>query len=183
MNCLYQLLRCYDARIDNVNNKRFETIGERGDEEFDFAVEEIIEIFLFIHDIIVKSFESCNQILKILDYQNRIIDRDCFADDEFTWWNGIIDDFPFLSEFYILTMCEVIPFWVETICISYGKYRGYLYLSKSSDFTSRRCKYKCKRKCNCKHKCNCKRKCKCKCKCHCNCNCNCTTYFRYMIHC
>ena len=30
-------------------------------------------------------------------------------------------------------VCEVVPFWVETICISYGKYRGYIYLSKSPD--------------------------------------------------
>src|SRR5437762_8447356 len=38
-----------------------------------------------------------------------------------------------VESFVFATKCEVVPFWVETICISYGKYRGYIYLSKSPD--------------------------------------------------
>ena len=54
------------------------------------------------------------------------------------------------------------PFWVETICISYGKYGGYIYLSKSSDFTIHSCQ--------------------CQCQCNCHCHCLCLTRFRYMTH-
>src|SRR5208282_3241814 len=98
MNYLCQLLRCYDARISSVSNKWFETIDERGGEEFDFAVEEIIEVFSLVRDVVVKSLESYSQVLKILGYHNRVTDRDYSIDDGFTWWNGIIDGFSFLPK-------------------------------------------------------------------------------------
>ena len=34
-------------------------------------------------------------------------------------------------------MCEVAPFWVETICISYENYGDYIYLFKSPDLAKR----------------------------------------------
>jgi len=58
-------------------------IDECDGEEFDFAVEETIEIFSFVRDVVVKSLESYNQILKILGYHNRVTDRDYSADGEF----------------------------------------------------------------------------------------------------
>ena len=42
----------------------------------------------------------------------------------------IVEEIEYLECEYV---CEIVPFCVETICISYGKYRGYLYLSKSPD--------------------------------------------------
>src|SRR5208282_6033852 len=34
---------------------------------------------------------------------------------------------------FFVTKCEVVPFVVETTCICYGSYGGYIYLSKSPD--------------------------------------------------
>ena len=38
-----------------------------------------------------------------------------------------------VKSFVFATKCEVVPFWVETILISYENYGGYIYFSKSSD--------------------------------------------------
>ena len=59
-------------------------IGEYGNEMLDFAVKEIIEAFSLVRDIVIESFESCNQVLKILDYSHRVVDHDCFDDGRFT---------------------------------------------------------------------------------------------------
>ena len=67
MNYLYKLLRCCDARIDNVCNQRLKMINKCDNEMFNFVVKKTIETFPFIHDIVIESFESCNQILKILN--------------------------------------------------------------------------------------------------------------------
>ena len=84
MNCLCELLRRCDARIDSVCNQRLKVIGERDSEVFDFAVKKIIETFSLVHDVIIESSESCNQVLKILNCLSRIADRGCFDDDRFT---------------------------------------------------------------------------------------------------
>src|SRR5208282_2048019 len=98
MNCLCRLLRRCGARISSVSNKGFETIGERGGEEFDFAVEETIEAFPLVRGVVVKSLESYSQVLKVLGCHSRVTGRGCSADGGVTWWNGIIDGFPLLPE-------------------------------------------------------------------------------------
>ena len=104
MNYLYELLRCYDAQIDSVCNQRLKMIDECDNEMFNFVVKEIIEVFSLIHDIIIENSESCNQVLKILNCFHRVTDYNCFDDDKFIWWNGIIDNFSFLSELRVSVM-------------------------------------------------------------------------------
>ena len=104
MNCLCELLRCCDAQIDNVCNQRLKMIDKCDNEMLDFVIKEIIKTFLFIYDIIIKNFKSYNQVLKILNYFYRITDHDCFNDDKFTWWNGIIDSLSFFSKLHIPAM-------------------------------------------------------------------------------
>ena len=58
-------------------------IDEYDNEMLDFVVKEIIKTFLFVRDIVIESFESCNQVLKILNYSHRVVDHDCFDDDRF----------------------------------------------------------------------------------------------------
>ena len=84
MNCLCELLRRCDAQIDSVCNQRLKVIDECDSEMFDFVVKETIEAFSLVHDVIVESFESCSQILKILNYPHRVADHDCSDDGKFT---------------------------------------------------------------------------------------------------
>ena len=104
MNYLYELLRCCDARINNVCNQRFKMIGECDNEMFNFIVKEIIETFSLVHDVIIESSESCNQVLKVLHCPHRVAGRDCCDDGRFTWWNGIIDSLSFLPELHVSMM-------------------------------------------------------------------------------
>ena len=84
MNCLCGLLRRCGARIDSVCNQRLKAIGERDSEMFDFAVKKTVETFSLVHNIIIESSESCNQVLKVLDCLSRVADRGCFDDGRFT---------------------------------------------------------------------------------------------------
>ena len=84
MNYLYELLRYYDAQIDNIYNQRLKMIDECDNEIFNFVVKKIIEAFSLVHDIIIENFESYNQVLKILNYSHQIVDHDYFDDDRFT---------------------------------------------------------------------------------------------------
>ena len=43
-------------------------IDEYDNKIFNFVIKKIIEIFLFIYDIIIENFELYNQVLKILNY-------------------------------------------------------------------------------------------------------------------